>query len=76
MKVKELIEKLSTQDPELRVVVNGYECGFDEFDKICLVKMTPNPNKGEKHWEGEFDEVYGETPSEDIESALCFPRKS
>jgi hypothetical protein len=76
MKVKELIEKLSSQDPELRVVVNGYECGFDEIDKICLIKMILNPNKGEKHWEGEFDEVYGEGSSEEVEAALCFPRKS
>ena len=76
MKVKELIEKLSLQNPELRVVVNGYECGFDEFDKICLIKMIPNPNKGEKQWEGEFDEVCGESSSEDVEVALCFPRKS
>jgi hypothetical protein len=34
MKVKELIEKLQTVDPELYVFVDGYEGGYDylEFD--------------------------------------------
>lgn len=76
MKVKELIEKLSKQDPEMRVVVDGYETGFDEINRICLVKMILNPNKGEKHWEGEFDEVVGTSISEDIEIGLYLPRKS
>ena len=34
MKVKELIEALSQLDPELMVVVAGYEGGVDEIDKF------------------------------------------
>jgi hypothetical protein len=45
MKVKELIEILSKEDPEKRIVVNGYEGGFDELDKTFHVCITPNPDK-------------------------------
>jgi len=41
MKVKELIETLSQLDPELMVVVAGYEGGVDEMDKyeLCDVEL-------------------------------------
>lgn len=75
MTVKELIEKLSQEDPNKRVVVNGYETGFDEVDKILQVKIVPNINKDDKHWEGEFDEVYKKHSEQSFEVALCLPRK-
>ena len=42
MKVKELIETLSQMDPELMVVVAGYEGGVDEMDKyeLCDVELN------------------------------------
>jgi hypothetical protein len=44
MKVKELIELLSQMDPELMVVVAGYEGGVDEMDKyeLCDVELNVN----------------------------------
>ncbi len=44
MKVKELIETLSQLDPELMVVVAGYEGGVDEIDKyeLCDVELNVN----------------------------------
>ena len=39
MKVKDLIEKLQTYDPELMVVVGGYEGGVDEADSAGLVNV-------------------------------------
>ncbi len=44
MKVKELIETLSQLDPELMVVVAGYEGGVDEMDKyeLCDVELNVN----------------------------------
>jgi len=44
MKVKELIETLSQMDPELMVVVAGYEGGVDEMDKyeLCDVELNVN----------------------------------
>jgi hypothetical protein len=34
MKIKELIEQLKKYDPEMLVVVNGYEGGRDDINKI------------------------------------------
>lgn len=74
MTVKELIERLSVEDPHLRVVVQGYETGYDEVEKIRFVQIVSNPSKDEKKWEGEFDEA--ELVTENTEVALCFFRKS
>lgn len=74
MTVKDLIQRLSIEDQEMRIVVDGYETGYDEVDKIHCVKGVPNHNK--KEWEGEFDEVIDENLSENLEIFLLFPRKS
>lgn len=74
MTVKELMVKLSTKDPSMRVVVQGYESGFDECDEIRFVYTIPNPKKDDKNWEGEFDEVHHS--DKQAEKALCFIRKS
>ena len=44
MKVKELIEALSQLDPELMVVVAGYEGGVNEVDKseLCDIELNVN----------------------------------
>ena len=44
MKVKELIETLSQMDPELMVLIAGYEGGVDEVDKyeLCDVELNIN----------------------------------
>ena len=44
MKVKKLIETLSQLDPELMVVIIGYEGGVDEMDKyeLCDVELNVN----------------------------------
>ena len=78
MRVKELIQKLSEFDPKMRVVVDGYECGYDEVDKIRTVRITPNPKAKEKDWEGEFEFVIDgdKEESQQIELALYLPRKS
>ena len=78
MRVKELIQKLSKFDPEMRVVVDGYECGYDEVDKIRTVRITPNPKANEKDWEGEFEFVIDgdKGESRQLELALYLPRKS
>jgi hypothetical protein len=34
MKIKELIEQLKKYDPEMLVVVRGYESGWDDIDII------------------------------------------
>ena len=44
MKVKELIEKLKSCDPELMVVVNGYEGGVNEAENAAQVKIKLDKN--------------------------------
>lgn len=41
MTVAELIAKLSELDPSLRVVVNGYETGFDVVKTIRTINVRP-----------------------------------
>ena len=73
MKIKELIEKLSQEDPEMRVVVTGYECGYDELQELITVGISKNLNKKDKWWEGEFHEA---PKINSFETALLLPRKS
>ena len=73
MKVKELIQRLANQDPEMRVVVQGYEGGFDELDSIHLVSIAKNHHKQDKWWDGEFIETQVDDGEE---VALMLPRKS
>ena len=72
MTVKELIDSLSLEDPNKRILVDGYESGYDEVEKIILVNIQPNLSVSEKDWEGEF-EFTGE---KDSEVAILLPRKS
>jgi len=44
MKVKELIEVLSQLDPELMVVVRGYEGGVNEVDQCDVYDIELNVN--------------------------------
>jgi hypothetical protein len=79
MKVKELIKLLEKHDPEMRVVVDGYEAGYDEVEKAILLGIGPNPkvnkfdSKFTADWEGEFIEVYVDDADE---IALLLPRKN
>lgn len=77
MKVKDLITLLEKEDPNKRVVVNGYEGGFDEVKEFKHVCISPNPDKlkdpSKLWWMGDFEEcIYAE--GEEI--ALLIPRKS
>jgi hypothetical protein len=72
MTVKELIDRLSLEDPNKRIVVDGYESGYDEVEKIILVNIQPNLSVSEKDWEGEFEF----TSEKDSEAAILLPRKS
>jgi hypothetical protein len=73
MKIKELIELLQKEDPETRVVVDGYESGYDEVCKISKVSIEPNPDNGDcekddRWWDGEFEF----SKKENAEIAICF----
>jgi hypothetical protein len=77
MTVKELIERLSTEDPNMRVVVDGYESGYDETKDIMYVNVVPNRHrkvskKDDIWWEGELE--YSNSTND--EKVILLPRKS
>jgi hypothetical protein len=46
MTVRELIERLQTQDPELRVFTKGYEGGYNDVEfNGKIVEVVPDYNK-------------------------------
>lgn len=59
MTAKELMKLLQTYPPDLRVVVNGYEEGYDDLSpgQIRVVKISLNT--GKHPWEGEHGEPDG-----------------
>lgn len=54
MTVKELIELLSKEDPNMEVTLNGYEEGLDSINSIChkFVKYRLDP----KWYYGKYEE--------------------
>ena len=50
MKVKELIQELQKLDPELLVVVRGYEGGVDEANNIYLCNVELDSNAGIEYY--------------------------
>ena len=46
MKVKDLIQELQKLDPELLVVVAGYEGGVDEVKSLTQYKIELDAHKG------------------------------
>ena len=57
MTVSQLIEVLQTNPGDLRVVVNGYEDGYDDLspDQISIVRIALNTSV--EDWEGQHGEA-------------------
>jgi hypothetical protein len=72
MTVKELIERLALEDLNMRVVVDGYEQGYDETGNFEYARIKLNTNKDRPWWDGEFNRALDET----AEIALVLSRKS
>jgi len=60
MTANELIAELQKHPPETRVVVSGYEEGFDDISRLWVICIAPTPNA--KYYEGRWQqEEPGET---------------
>ena len=60
MTTHELIAELQKLPPETRVVVSGYEDGYDDISRLWSLSVVPTPNP--KPWEGRWeDEQSGES---------------
>lgn len=80
MTVKDLIQVLRTYPADMRVVVNGYEGGFDDVSPEGIAVVKVQLNRGTKDWQGrhlEAETQTGERPADDdIVDALAFLRES
>ena len=76
MTIEELIQLLAQYPPNLRVVVNGYEDGYDGLSpkQISVVKIALN--MGQHQWEGKHGDPNGLTDADDIVEALVLRRVS
>ena len=61
MTVDELIQLLAKHSPSLRVVVNGYEYGYDYLapEQLSVVRIALNT--GEQPWEGQHEDANGQS---------------
>lgn len=77
MNVKELIEKLQTLDPEMPVMVDGYETGYDEVKEVCIIDNLKKLPENKPYYDGEYDEVTNPlTWAHEVISAVYLPRSS
>ena len=63
MTVAQLVQILQTYPPDLRVVVNGYEDGYDDLSPKQISPAKIALNTGKHDWEGAHGEAYGLTGS-------------
>jgi hypothetical protein len=54
MTASELIDQLKQYPADLKIVVEGYENGFDDLETIKNVSLVLHPDK--KYWDGKYDE--------------------
>ena len=54
MTVRELINHLQTLPPDTKVVVRGYEDGYNDILHLKKVSIKPNPNS--YTWDGEYED--------------------
>lgn len=78
MNVAELIAQLSELDPSLRVVVDGYETGFDVVSTARIITVQPWQPKQSGAWKiAEPMECNGELEQcESGEQVVLLPRTS
>ena len=80
MTVKELVGLLGKYPDDLRVVVNGYEEGYDDLslERISVIKIQLDTRVHD--WEGQHSDFYGSreeiTDDPKIVEALVFRRRS
>jgi hypothetical protein len=57
MKIKELIELLEKEDSEKRVIISGYEGGYNDIQEIAPIKIILNYNDNKRWWYGDHEEL-------------------
>ena len=80
MNVKELIEMLDRYPADMRVVVQGYEDGYDDVADSSLKQIHVKLRAGKQRWEGDHIEYWpmeGRVMNgDDIEQVVAIDRTS
>ena len=76
MTVNELLQLLKGYSPDLRVVVNGYEEGYDDLSPKQLSVIRVALDTGKHRWEGRHGDPNGRTDGEVVAEALVLRRVS
>ena len=76
MTVSELIEILREQPEGLRVVVNGYEDGYDDLTPEQIKVTSIGLNTGKHHYEGAHGEPADAKDAADVVEAVLLQRTS
>ena len=69
--VQGLIRLLSTQPPHLRVVVDGYECGYDDLSAWQIQRVRIALNTGRAEYAGAHDDVWSTSPERLAEAVVA-----
>ena len=76
MTVAELIRMLADHPADLRVVVNGYEDGYDDLSPGRVSRIRIALNTGQHEWEGRHGDCDGGAPEAEVVEALLLRRVS
>ena len=76
MTIEELIQLLAQYPPDLRVVVNGYEDGYDDLSPEQLSVVSIGLNVGKHPWEGRHGDPDTQSCDAEVVVALLLRRKS
>ena len=80
MTVDQLVQILQTYPPDLRVVVNGYESGYDDLSPKQISPAKIALNTGKHEWEGKHGDpngLAGRAPDDaEVVEALILRRMS
>ena len=76
MTVDELVKLLSMYPPNLRVVVNGYEEGYDDLSPEQIAPISIALNTGKHPWEGQHGDPNGLKARAEVMEALVLRRVS
>ena len=61
MIVKELIQLLQNHDPDKKVLVRGYEGGYNEVTEIIPMDIFPHPQQ-KASYNGEYENTHYDKP--------------
>ena len=76
MTTVELVQILAQHPPGLRVVVNGYEEGYDNLSPEQLSVVSIGLNVGKHPWEGQHGDPDGLPDKAEVVQALLLRRTS